>query len=460
MRVALAIIVVTTALAGANVVACAQAPHGSCDDSVGWLAGEVLPDGTVAEARLLETWLARTPDLDAELLDSVEIEALNRRNSSVIGAWRDPLVDRAPTIEEVDGELERRLSHMELKLASGQYVLGPEPTGDHLPAPGEIERTRRRVEGSMPVDVVQAIVEPIDLRCIPLDGGIYRGRIDRAFDRNQCSRLHPGALARVLRVAADGWVYVRVGHGVGWLRHPELSPPMTAREARELVTGPQLTVLDDLVPATTVHGEVIFLRLGAELPLIADDRDDSAGFQVLVPTARGWSDAFVTRSEAVVRGRLPLTRRNVLELAFARLDDPYGWGGIGGFRDCSRLLLDVVSTFGLRLGRNSSVQGVAGHVTVDVSGMSDDDKRAAIRAAADRGIVFLYMRGHIMLYLGELDGRDYALSAISEYLMPCPGGGHRTVRIDRVDVTDLERGRGTERTSFIERITTLAIFGR
>jgi hypothetical protein len=65
-----------------------------------------------------------------------------------------------------------------------------------------------------------------------------------------------------------------------------------------------------------------------------------------------------------------------------------------------------------------------------------------------------------MLYLGELDGRDYALSAISEYLLPCPEGGHRTVRIDRVDVTDLERGRHTERTAFIERITTLAILGR
>ena len=64
-----------------------------------------------------------------------------------------------------------------------------------------------------------------------------------------------------------------------------------------------------------------------------------------------------------------------------------------------------------------------------------------------------------MLYLGELDGVPWALSAISEYLVPCAGGGYRTVRLDRVDVTTLELGRGTERTAFIERIAHLAVFG-
>jgi hypothetical protein len=96
---------------------------------------------------------------------------------------------------------------------------------------------------------------------------------------------------------------------------------------------------------------------------------------------------------------------------------------------------------------------------IDVATLDEAAKLDAIRAAAARGIVFLYMPGHIMLHLGELGTKPYALSAISEYLLPCPDGGHRTVRIDRVDVTDLERGRGTERTAFLQRITTLAIFG-
>ncbi len=336
-----------------------------------------------------------------------------------------------------------------------------------MPSQDAFEQVRNRIENAIPIDVVQAVIDPIDLRCIPLPAGLYRGRIDRAFDRNQCSRLHPGDLVRVLRRTADGWLYVRAGHGVGWLAYALLSPPMTPAAARELRNRPRLSIVGDLVPAVTARGELSFLRMGTGFPLV-DDQGDA--FQILVPTATGWTDAWVAKSRAVHDGFLPMTRRNVLSLAFARLGDPYGWGGIGGFRDCSGLLLDVAASFDLRLGRNSSVQAQAGAQVVDVAGRTHDEKRAAMRAANERGVVLLYMPGHIMLYLGVYDGRDYALSAISEYLLPCPegghgqpfgpsAGGHRTVRIDRIDVTDLDRGQDTERTAFIQRISTLAVFG-
>jgi len=65
----------------------------------------------------------------------------------------------------------------------------------------------------------------------------------------------------------------------------------------------------------------------------------------------------------------------------------------------------------------------------------------------------------ICLRATDLDGQAYAISALSEYLLPCPEGGHQTVRIDRVDVTDLARGDGTERTSFLTRISRLSVFG-
>ena len=442
-------------LASPGAYAEAPPPVGRCTDSVTWLAPETLPDGTPEAARRLETWLAR-PDIDDELLDPEAIAFLNQRNVEVLGAWRDPLADVAPRAEAVDAELAERFAHIGLRLASGEYVLGPAPEGTGLPGASAVDEARLRVENAIPIDVVQAVVEPIDLRCIPLAGGLYRGRIDRQFDRNQCSRLQPGELVRALRRTPDGWLYVRAGNVVGWLEHATLAPPMTPLEARALAARPRLTVLGDLVPAETSRGERVFLRLGTGLPLV-DDAGDL--YQILVPTTAGWTDAFVPKSEALREGYLALTRRHALALAFARLGDPYGWGGLGGYRDCSSLLLDVAATFDLRLGRNSSVQAQAGSTVVDVTGKSDADKLAAVRAADQRGLVLLYMPGHIMLYLGELDGKAYALSAISEYLLPCPEGGHRTVRIDRVDVTDLERGRGTSRTSFVERITTLAVFG-
>ena len=434
--------------------AAAPIPVGRCEGSLTWLPADALPDGTPPAARQLATWLR--PGGDAELLDPEAIAFLNQRNSDVIGAWRDPLADAAPAMEAVDAELVERLAQITTRVSLGELVPGPRLDSAAFPPSGAFDEVRPRIENAWPVDVVQAVVEPIDLKCVPFSYGLYRGRIDRWFDRNQCSRLAPGDMLRVLRRTDDGWLYVRAGHGVGWLEDAALSPPMTPDAARALRDRPRLTIVDDLVPARTARGELVFLRLGTGLPLVSD----AAGgdYQVLVPRPEGWVDAFVERGPGVREGFLPLTRDNVLRLAFARLGDAYGWGGLGGFRDCSGLLLDVAATFDLRLGRNSSVQALAGAQTIDVSALSEADKVLAIRAAGERGVVFLYMPGHLMLYLGALDGRDYALSAISEYLLPCPEGGHRTVRIDRVDVTDLERGRGTERTAFLQRIQTLALF--
>ena len=91
--------------------------------------------------------------------------------------------------------------------------------------------------------------------------------------------------------------------------------------------------------------------------------------------------------------------------------------------------------------------------------MSDSDKLRAIERASQNAIVLLYMRGHIMLYLGYVDGKPWAISSISEYLRPCTGEQSQTIRLDRIAITDLELGRNTERRAFIERIQTLAIFG-
>lgn len=449
---ALAALTLTTAAALTTRARADDPRLGRCQDRTDWLPADRAPDGTPPEARRLETWLAQLPpsELDRVLLAPDDIARLNDRNSDTVGAWRDPLADRALDADAIASELMERLNEVGERVASGEYVEDE---------PGAFAALRPVYAGARAVDEVRAVVRVTDLRCVPLASGLFRGHIDRLFDRNQCSRLHPGEVVRVLRrTADDAWAYVRAGHGVGWLDPTALSPEVPLDAARELRDRrPQLVVLDDWIPAERPDGERFFLRFGTELPIVGADAER---WQILAPSERGYEDAFVAKGPGLRWGALPLTRRAFLTLAFARMGDPYGWGGTGSGRDCSGLLLDAMASFDLRLGRHSGVQAQAGWTRVDVAGRSDADKVLAIRAAAAQGIVFLYMPGHIMLYLGELDGRPYALSAISEYLMPCPDGGKRTVRLDRVEVTDLERGRGTERTAFLERIATLSIFGR
>jgi len=435
----------------ASLVVSEPAPR--CRDTTVWLRQDAAPDGTPDLARRLDTWLASTPNLDDELLSPEQIAALNARNVATIGAFRDPISTTAAVmpIEAVDAELKDRLAVMGERVRSGEYVTSPAP-----PVGDTFAEASHRVENAFPVDRLVALVEPTDLRCIPMSAGLFRGRIDPDFDRNQCSRLHPGDLLRVQRETPDGWLYVRAGHAVGWVQYPTLTPPLTADEL-SLLSRPHLTLVDDLVPATTTFGDLTFLRLGARFPTLPTPPGEP--LHILIPSPSGYTDAWLPPTSRVHMGTPAFTRRRALTLLFDRLGDPYGWGGTHGFRDCSALLLDALAVFDVRLGRNSAVQGLAGSEVIDTTQMSAPEKLAAIRKAHSQGLVFLYMPGHIMVYLGDLGGRPYAISAISEYLLPCPEGGHQTVRIDRVDVTDLNRGEGTERTSFLSRISRLSVFG-
>lgn len=407
-----------------------------------------LAAGTPLAARELATWEAAwSPEaLDRVLLGPRAIARLNGRNADRPGTWQDVIAaDRG--LGRIEGELAERFAHLRESFVGGGLV---EEVAGSFGAAQAVAR------GARPVDELRVVVHPVDLRCVPSRGGFFRQPIDRDFDRNQCAELHPGALVRVGLTSPDGrWQYVHAGHAVGWVEEATLTPPLSPEAARAYRDdGARAVVVDDWV---ATEGPA-YLRLGTDLPLLGRD-DDTGAACVLAPTELGLEPLWVPDGGALHEGFLPLTRRNVLALVAARMGDPYGWGGVGGGRDCSRLLLDVMATFGVRLGRHSSVQAGSGALTVDVAGLSEEAKLAAVREAGQRGVVFLYMRGHIMLYLGELDGRPWAASSISEYLVPCAGGGHQTVRLDKVEVTTLELGRGTERTAFIERIATLAVFG-
>jgi hypothetical protein len=385
---------------------------------------------------------------DRVLLASKQIEALNAQSAELEGAWRDPLSAGVAEPAGVQRQYDERLAWMRSKVENGDYVAD---------VASDWDAALSIAADAVPVDRVHALGEETPVWCAPLDSGLYVSPRDPAFDRNRCGSAHPGEWARALReVEREGrvWTWVHLGHAVGWISgrgaHP-LGPSVDLRRAREIRDGRKVWIERD--GATTSGGRR----------------------PVLVSGADGFSpDTLVLESNAGL-GTRPLTRRRAWTVALSELDRPYGWGGREGHRDCSRLVRDVFVPFGLQLARHSAVQAKQGTESIEVEALDEGDKRAAIRAAAKRGLVLLYMRGHIMLYLGEdvpepasgegtasSGARMYAVSAISEFVEPCPSGADLpdlVNRLDRVAVTTLELGRGSTRSSFIERISRLVVFG-
>ncbi len=433
-------------LGSAGIAACAGACAGARKGPPA-VRADRAPNVSDAQ-RTAEHWTERWgAGADRPLMDAEAVEALNARNSGVEGSFRDVVEPALMSEEAVLRQLDERFVWLKDKLASGDYVEAES---------GSLERSEVRARAAGEVDELRVLVAEADLRCVPMSEGLFVPPADPAFDRNQCSRIHVGELVRVRRLSTDGvWAYVHTGHAVGWVRRASWTPPLDPDQARAFRDeGERLVILADGV-AVAEGGPI--LRLGASVPLLG--RTEAGGYRVRVPRAAGLEEAVLPPGSLVHVGFLPLTRRHLFELAFEHLGSAYGWGGLGGGRDCSRLTLDLLSVFGLRLGRHSGVQARSGARTVELGELPDDAaRRAALQEAARDGIVFVWMPGHIMIYLGEEGGRDFAISAIAEYLRPT-GDGDQTVRLDRVVVSDLEVGRGTARTAFVERMQRLAVFG-
>ncbi len=402
--------------------------------------------GTRPEHRDVEHWLAKLPpgQADEVLVPPDQVDALNARFSEVEGAWRD-LFD--PTVHDpqlLRHQLDERMTWMKARVDDGRLVEGK---------PGDFAAAVAIAAQAEPTDRMHVVVEEASLWCAALSTGLYKTPVDPAFDRNRCASLHPGEVIRVTQQSPDGqWLYVHSGHTTGWLQSATLTPALPARHLEPLLRGSVVRSLDD--DLRTEGGRR--LRLGTRAPIIGRDGDAR---RIMVPTTDGLVEDTVHVGPQAVDGALSLTRRNLWSLALAEQDTPYGWGGTGGHRDCSRLTRDVMSSFGLELARHSGVQAKLGTRQVDVSALDEAGKHQALREWSAKGALLLYMPGHIMMYLGEEDGQHYAVSAISEYLEPCEGGPDTVYRIGRVAVTTLELGRGSERTAYIERLTTLVVFG-
>lgn len=405
------------------------------------IAVERAPD-VRPEHESAEFWLAKLgPEAaDAALLDDQAHVFLRERVAALPGGWRDPSSDAVTDPELVDKELRERIEYLRERVASGKYV--------EIDS-GTLERAATRIDAATPITGpnMHFVARETQLWCVPASEGLFTVPVDRDFDRNRCASLHPGELVRALRRTPE-WIYVEAGHSVGWMaaEGSPLEPGLSVEAARARLDSPRVYLTADYDN----------LRHGSSFPLVSRSEQ---GVVILIPGSEGPVERTLPTDAPISESPWPLTRRKLFEQAFAQLEQPYGWGGRDGHRDCSAYLLDLFALFDVRLPRNSTVQAELGTRSVDLSPLDEHAKRAAIREAARDGVVLLFMPGHILLYLGEDGGQYYGISALSEYLVPCPGGSDTVYRLDKVAVTTLELGRGTERRAFIERISKMALFG-
>ncbi|GAB4392517.1 MAG: NlpC/P60 family N-terminal domain-containing protein [Gammaproteobacteria bacterium] len=82
------------------------------------------------------------------------------------------------------------------------------------------------------------------------------------------------------------------------------------------------------------------------------------------------------------------------------IGEPYGWGGLYGFRDCSQLMLDVMTPFGIHLPRNSASQLLSYH-SQDTKKLNAKQIEKLLLSDSKPFLTLVGFPGHIMLYIGK-----------------------------------------------------------
>ena len=275
------------------------------------------------------------------------------------------------------------------------------------------------------------------VRLFPTEDRVFKGNSDKYFDELLFSECMPYMPVVALHESTDGkYLYVVFDSFAAWVRkdsvaickdkedwearkHPDKNLVVTAREIR-LGNDPYNPLTSNLVLPMGTSMELVPAE---KAPKSINQRTTYGNYVVKVPT-RG-NDGFIKDayvlipvSDDVNAGYLPMTSANIVKQAFKLLGDRYGWGGDLQANDCTGITREIYRCFGLLLTRTgqSNSKGV---YRVDMSKMNEKQKLEEISKLSPGSLIS--MPGHMMIYLGTVDGKPYVISACGSMVEPAPG---------------------------------------
>ena len=301
------------------------------------------------------------------------------------------------------------------------------------------------------------VVHYASQRFLPTREGMYEEKDDYDFDQLQNSALDVGTPVAVVHTSTDGlWYYTLSDISDGWVEAKNIALG-DVNQVRQFSQDRDFAVVirpkADIFLNEDMTDYYDYVRMGMRLPLSGVD----AG-RVTVNVPVMGADGSLTVQEAYMNaedvntGFLAFTARNIYKQALMMLNQPYGWGDMYGEQDCSRFLQMVFATVGIDLPRDSKDQAQVSNSVVDFDEKSNDSTKIAAIARAPGANTLLAMKGHIMLYLGTVDGMPYVIHDTTGY-KKIEGLKEINYAIDRVIISDLSLGQGTQKGSLLRRLT-------
>ena len=362
-------------------------------------------------------------------------------------ALKEKLYFRAPT----------ELPFVTREMKTAGYWISRHPSPDRIILDSKkIEQFNERVKELKLIENIRPdgfITHYADQRFEPTSKPRYEKPGDVDFDEQQNSALDVGTPVAILEYSHDKqWINVASESSRGWVQADKIEKgdrhlcPLFSEEMEKgtEVSVPFFVVIRpkaDIYLDTQLTKYYDHVQMGTMFPLVKKINDE------VIKIPLGYMHA-----QDVHEDYLTFTVRNVFQQAFELLNSPYGWGGMYGEQDCSRFLQQIFATVGIKLPRDSKNQARVGLKFVEFTKESTDQEKIDALKKINDGIVILTMKGHIMLYLGIVEDRPYAIHSVWAYREPTLHGDRIRV-INRVAVTDLSLGQGSKKGSLLKRLS-------
>ncbi len=365
---------------------------------------------TLRHLNIPEFWIGQLPHPDKVILDEDRIRHLNSQNThqknlifpsedfnlTYSGAWVKQ------TVAELHGFLEER----------GHYFEHGDPvTPEYLSTIYQQEQ----LEAIPPIITTRyaLVVDYALQRLTPTHTTMLKSPDQTCFDRNQNAALDIGTPVAVLHESIDKqWYFVLSPTSYGWVRAEDIA--FATRHAMiAYARSKEFIITISPKNALLIDGKYDnFVRMGVRLPALQTPDTEQ---RVTIPKRTDHGTlrlvtATIKRSDTH-KGYLPYTGRTIITQAFKYLNSPYGWGGMFSEVDCSKMIQAVFATTGIILPRNSKEQQYAGTGLIALQGDAHARTKQLIDDVTPAG-TFLYLPGHIMLYLGAYQGVPYIIHTV------------------------------------------------
>ncbi len=214
------------------------------------------------------------------------------------------------------------------------------------------------------------------------------------FDYNQNSRVKINTPVLISHYSKDkAWAFVQSHFVLGWVRVDKLL--LVNKDLEEQFRSDNLYVIIKEGFEVFSKTNLEDLKVGTFFPKTDD--------KYLLATTNGIEKIDINEYK-IKKLPLEFNSKNIETLAKEFIGELYGWGGSNNHRDCSSFTQDFFSPFAIYLKRNSKSQTQL-HKYIDLSKMLNSEKQKYIIKNGIPFLTLVYLRGHIMLYIGSKDNK-------------------------------------------------------